>query len=342
MKKVMVLLVFILMLSVLTGCGVANGTGGEYSFKAIILQIDGNTVTVEPLEGEDILRSGDRINFNKSELDDIGATVGTAVNIVYVGGVRESYPGQVTAISWSLLEPPNATAMTYATYEPTTPFGIGDGALLDGILRQRNDCIVVEIKDGSEADGSEVLPIFPANVTVWEEAKNALILNGTEYLLGSQISFGGGYASNINDDYTIPESYSRPAEVFIVTAISWSLVEASNTTTTPYATYEPTAPFGTGDGALLDGILRQRNGCIVVEIKDGSEADGSEVLPIFPATVTAWDEAKNSLILNGTEYLLGSQVSFGGGYASNINDDYTIPESYGRPAEAFIVSNHGL
>ena len=42
-----------------------------------------------------------------------------------------------------------------------------------------------------------------------------------------------------------------------------------------YAAYKPTTPFGEGNAALLDGILRQNNGCIIVEIKDGSEVDGS-------------------------------------------------------------------
>gem|GEM_PF-4608882 len=43
-----------------------------------------------------------------------------------------------------------------------------------------------------------------------------------------------------------------------------------------------------------------------------------------------------------TIYLLDNHVSFGGGYTSNINNDYIIPESYYKPVEAFIVSNHGL
>jgi len=214
MKIITVLCTFILTLSVLAGCSTANHTGGdEFSFQAKILQLNGNAVTVEPLEGEDILRSSDRITFNRSGLDDIGVSVGDTINILYVGGVRESYPAQIDARSWSLLE---TSSVLYATYEPTTPFGEGDGALLDGILRQKNGCIIVEIKDGSEADGSEVLPIFPANVTTWDEAKNALILNGKEYLIDNQVSFGGGYTSNVNNDYTIPESYNKQTEAFIV------------------------------------------------------------------------------------------------------------------------------
>jgi hypothetical protein len=232
MKMITVLFSFVLMLSMLVGCTTVNHTGvDEFTFQAKILQIDGNTVTVEPLEGEDILRSSDRITFSKSELDDISVSVGDIVNILYIGGVRESYPAQITARSWSFM------SKSYATYEPTAPFGDGPGALLDGILRQKDGCLIVEIKDSSQADGSEVLPIFPANVTAWDEAASALIVNGIAYPLDSFVSFGGGYITNFSEDYTIPESYSDPEEAFIVSNTgSWLGAHA------PVGESSPTSP----------------------------------------------------------------------------------------------------
>jgi hypothetical protein len=122
--------------------------------------------------------------------------------------------------------------------------------------------------------------------------------------------------------------------------------EAGNNTTdempiVKYAVYKPTAPFGMGDGTLLEGILRYNNGCIIVEIKDGSQADGSVALPLFPANITTWDEVANAIIINGITYPLDSEVSFGGGYVSKFNADYIIPESYRNSTEAFIVSGTG-
>ena len=54
----------------------------------------------------------------------------------------------------------NEANIQYATYESNTPLGEGDGALLNGILRQKNSCIVVETEDGAE-----VLPIFHYDLT---------------------------------------------------------------------------------------------------------------------------------------------------------------------------------
>ena len=76
-------------------------TGDERSFLATIVEISGNTVIVEPLEGEDILHSADRITFSTNDLDEINASVGDIVNILYTGEVAESYPAQVNAVSWT-------------------------------------------------------------------------------------------------------------------------------------------------------------------------------------------------------------------------------------------------
>ena len=191
--------------------------------------------------------------------------------------------------------------------------------------------ILVKANDDEDVRASSDLLNVPLN-TVRKDSQQSFTI-GDEVMVYYDGAIAEIYPAQIRKVYAI---------LLINPAKNDNKTDANNEAIIRYAIYEPTAPFGTGDGALLDGILRQRNGCIVVEIKNGSEADGSEVLPIFPANVTAWDEAKNALILNGKEYPIGRQISFGGGYTSNINEDYTIPESYGQPVEAFIVSNHGL
>ena len=74
------------------------------SFNATILEIQDTYVVVEPLKGEDILRSSDRITFLTWNLNKIDVSVGDVVTIRYEGGVRESYPAQITATSWSKLQ----------------------------------------------------------------------------------------------------------------------------------------------------------------------------------------------------------------------------------------------
>jgi hypothetical protein len=91
---------------VFTSCATSNvlvSPDAEiHNFKATILEIHDNYVVVIPLEGEDILRSSDRISFGKVNLNDINVSVGDVVSVQYKGDVRESYPAQVSAISWSV------------------------------------------------------------------------------------------------------------------------------------------------------------------------------------------------------------------------------------------------
>lgn len=97
--------VFILLLAfslLLMGC--SKGKKDQYSFKAKILEINEDSILVEPFEGEDIRSSSDKISFSKEKLEDIDLSVGDKVEVKYTGRVMESYPAQITATSWKLLE----------------------------------------------------------------------------------------------------------------------------------------------------------------------------------------------------------------------------------------------
>ena len=75
---------------------------GSFKFNATILEIHSTYVLVEPLAGQAILRSSDRITFTSGHLNKIDASVGDVVTIQYNGYVMESYPARIIAISWSL------------------------------------------------------------------------------------------------------------------------------------------------------------------------------------------------------------------------------------------------
>ena len=74
----------------------------EYQFNATILELSDTTALVEPLEDEDERRSSDKISFDLKGLDDIEAKVGSVVEVTYAGGMMESYPAQIKAVSWKL------------------------------------------------------------------------------------------------------------------------------------------------------------------------------------------------------------------------------------------------
>ena len=74
----------------------------EHSFIASILEINGSSVTVQPVENNAILMSSDKVSFGTANLEKIVVEVGSVVKVIYTGGVMESYPAKVNAKSWSL------------------------------------------------------------------------------------------------------------------------------------------------------------------------------------------------------------------------------------------------
>lgn len=74
----------------------------EHSFVATVLEINGTSVVVQPVADSAILMSTDKVSFGTSDLEKIEIEVGSVVKVTYTGGVMESYPAQVHAISWEL------------------------------------------------------------------------------------------------------------------------------------------------------------------------------------------------------------------------------------------------
>lgn len=73
-----------------------------HKFVATILELDSSFALVQPVEGEDELSSADKIHLGITNLGDIGAQVGSEVEIYYTGGIMESYPAQINAVKWGL------------------------------------------------------------------------------------------------------------------------------------------------------------------------------------------------------------------------------------------------
>lgn len=69
-------------------------------FFARITEIKGDTVTVEPLEGEVERNSCLSISFSKQKLSDISVSEGNIVKIGYNGAIRETYPASIDVVFW--------------------------------------------------------------------------------------------------------------------------------------------------------------------------------------------------------------------------------------------------
>ena len=79
-----------------------EGQDVVHKFIATILELDSTSALVQPVEGEEELRSSDKIYVNTAKLGAIGAQVGSDVEIYYTGGIMETYPAQIHAVKWNL------------------------------------------------------------------------------------------------------------------------------------------------------------------------------------------------------------------------------------------------
>ena len=76
----------------------------EISFKAKVLEVYDNAVLVEPFSSEEIRKSSDKISFGTGLLREIDVQKGTELEVFYLGEVMYSYPAQIKATDWKLVE----------------------------------------------------------------------------------------------------------------------------------------------------------------------------------------------------------------------------------------------
>jgi hypothetical protein len=110
-KSILWIIVLILgaavVLAIINGI-VKNDTGIGYgdkikTFNAVVLENKKTTLLIEPLEGEDELRSSDKISVSVVKdgavFEDLSAfKAGSTVKITYDGTIMESYPAQIRAM----------------------------------------------------------------------------------------------------------------------------------------------------------------------------------------------------------------------------------------------------
>lgn len=116
MKRVFTVWLCVLLCVALTACKEAPvqtappaaDSPQEPSFRAVVVDVQPNAsspawVVVEPLEGEDELRSADRIDVSLTALEAPFLRYGDAVRITYNGEIAESYPAQAKADAIEIL-----------------------------------------------------------------------------------------------------------------------------------------------------------------------------------------------------------------------------------------------
>ena len=72
----------------------------ESVVRATVVEINGSSVLIRPLASEWESNSARLISINTEGFDDIGAEVGSFVEVCYKGYVMETYPAQIDATGW--------------------------------------------------------------------------------------------------------------------------------------------------------------------------------------------------------------------------------------------------
>lgn len=106
-------------------------------------------------------------------------------------------------------DPTGTSAPPPAIATHPSPAGIGDGAILGGVLTIVDGCLYVVSGD------SATLPIVPESLAVWNDG---FIVEGQVLRPGDPVSMGGGYAEGVPREATIPAACDTDA-MFVVAII---------------------------------------------------------------------------------------------------------------------------
>lgn len=109
---IIIVMILILALAVILAAKLIIGDdieGKQAVFTATVLENSGTSIMVKPDEGEDELKSSDkivvRVPKDSAVLEDLSQfTVGSKVKITYDGAIMESYPAQINASKIELVE----------------------------------------------------------------------------------------------------------------------------------------------------------------------------------------------------------------------------------------------
>lgn len=108
-RRITLLFVLSLCFVILSSCG----AGGEMSVVGKIVELDSETVVIEPLSSSAELHIPynsrldgiERIAFSKDNLDELTFAVGDTVTVNFIDKIQDGDPCRVNAVSWAKFEP---------------------------------------------------------------------------------------------------------------------------------------------------------------------------------------------------------------------------------------------
>lgn len=78
-----------------TGTLTAGRQAGNAEFEAEVIKVSGNSLLIEPSDGEEELRCADQISLSADDLGDLDLKEGDVIRVAYNGEILESYPARL-------------------------------------------------------------------------------------------------------------------------------------------------------------------------------------------------------------------------------------------------------
>lgn len=195
MKKWMTLCILSICL-MLCGCGQKENKENETSFVGTIIDMTDTSVHMSVEEGDEVLASGNEVTFEITDelkaSKDFTPEVGDRLSVTIRGDIAESFPLQVTAVSWA----PNLVGSAYISTEESGQADYLAMIMVQGKLYYDSDEVSTEVRCGN-MDGE---------ITSTAD---------TEPTKDNQSNFGMGYGYQYGADDTIQVNIDNSWHIFI-------------------------------------------------------------------------------------------------------------------------------
>lgn len=103
---------------------------------ATVVVLEDTTALVQPAVSEDVIYCGNAYTFSTADLEDIGAQVGSDVEIWYEGPVMETYPAQIRAVKWAMASDLRHRTYTKQWLSAETAVKYDNGLYKDMVIQQ--------------------------------------------------------------------------------------------------------------------------------------------------------------------------------------------------------------
>ena len=125
--------------------------------RATVIEINGSSVLLEPLEGEWERKTTDRIRIDTGNINKLDIEVGSVVEVSYRGTIMESYPAQISVVSWSFSKTLRHLEYSEQWLDKATAEQRGNDLFSDVVITEiYANCFFARVADGKLSGTADI------------------------------------------------------------------------------------------------------------------------------------------------------------------------------------------